>query len=470
MQRARWLWSVGFASMLLATLACARPLPLVMDPPLDAEMAAADALLAHGDYPQALNAYLSQAARGDNVVRGAVLNRVGEIYAHGLGVRRDDGAAMDYFQKAAVLNNVYAMAHLGQAYFLGNGTLVDQDKGYLWAERAAQAGVPLALNQVGWQNLFGVGIPKDTAVARNAYLMSARAGDATGQLQTGWMYTHIAPIDYRQAMVWYRKAAAQGDALAMGNIGYLYEHGLGVPQDDAQAVQWYRPAARADNARAQFHLGKLLYQGRGVAQADAVAGERLIKRAAAQGDEEAQAWRAQPQIGSVRVLDYVQGKLSPTVRVLLLILALLLASVVYRTVRGKPLWPRKPRGALFFERMASGGSNSSVLSRLARAHGYLSVSVTWDGIRVEPMFPFNLMFVPECGDLEHFVPKRDVQKLKIKRARRGNKVVLIFRDGAQEERTLELRLRQPEQFALAVREAWRVERIEPMQGPRGAVA
>lgn len=120
---------------------------------------------------------------------------------------------------------------------------------------------------------------------------------------------------------------------------------------------------------------------------------------------------------------------------------------------------------VFFERAASGNSDASMLSRVARAYGFfLSVAVTWEGIRIEPMFPFNLMFVPECSDLEYFVPKHDVQKLKIKRARRGNKVVLIFKDAARQQRTLELRLREPEQFASAVREAWRVERIAPL-GP-----
>jgi TPR repeat protein len=39
------------------------------------------------------------------------------------------------------------------------------------------------------------------------------------------------PVDYRRAMAWYRKAAAQGHATAQNNIGFIYLNGQGVPKD-----------------------------------------------------------------------------------------------------------------------------------------------------------------------------------------------------------------------------------------------
>ena len=67
-------------------------------------------------------------------------------------------------------------------------------------------------------------------------------------------------------MVWYLKAAAQGRALAQNNIGYLYEHGLGVPADNAQAVEWYRKAADQGDPTGQMNLGVMYETGRGVPQ------------------------------------------------------------------------------------------------------------------------------------------------------------------------------------------------------------
>ena len=68
------------------------------------------------------------------------------------------------------------------------------------------------------------------------------------------------------AAIWYRKAAAQGRPIAMNNLAFLYEHGLGMPQDYAQAVAWYRKAADQGYPRAQANLAILCKQGKGVPQ------------------------------------------------------------------------------------------------------------------------------------------------------------------------------------------------------------
>jgi TPR repeat protein len=67
-------------------------------------------------------------------------------------------------------------------------------------------------------------------------------------------------------MSWYLKAAAQGRVLAQNNIGYLYEHGLGVRADSAQAVEWYRKAADQGDPTGQMNLGVMYETGRGVPQ------------------------------------------------------------------------------------------------------------------------------------------------------------------------------------------------------------
>ncbi len=50
-------------------------------------------------------------------------------------------------------------------------------------------------------------------------------------------------------------AADQGDADAQLNLGFMYDHGEGVPQNYAEAVRWYRMAADQGNAIAQHNLG-----------------------------------------------------------------------------------------------------------------------------------------------------------------------------------------------------------------------
>jgi len=50
------------------------------------------------------------------------------------------------------------------------------------------------------------------------------------------------PVDYREALRWFRKAVEFGNTTAPYNIGVLYERGLGVPVDREEAHRWYAKA------------------------------------------------------------------------------------------------------------------------------------------------------------------------------------------------------------------------------------
>ena len=90
--------------------------------------------------------------------------------------------------------------------------------------------------------------------------------------------------DYAQAMNLLRPLAAQGDARAQFNLGVMYRHGEGVPQDAQEAVTWYRKAAEQGYAPAQYNLGVMYRHGQGVPQ-DAQEAVKWYRRAAEQGHE-----------------------------------------------------------------------------------------------------------------------------------------------------------------------------------------
>ena len=50
-----------------------------------------------------------------------------------------------------------------------------------------------------------------------------------------------------------QEAAAQGDAKAQFNLGYMYANGQGVRQDYAMARQWYEKAAAQGDAILSWH-------------------------------------------------------------------------------------------------------------------------------------------------------------------------------------------------------------------------
>jgi len=61
-----------------------------------------------------------------------------------------------------------------------------------------------------------------------------------------------------EGLRWLRRAAEQGnDASAQYTVGWMYEDGYGVEQDDAQALRWYRLAAEQGHEEAQVALSRL---------------------------------------------------------------------------------------------------------------------------------------------------------------------------------------------------------------------
>ena len=114
--------------------------------------------------------------------------------------------------------------------------------------------------------------------------------------------------DYATALREWRPLAEQGNAAAQYNLGYMYNFGWGLPQNDAEAMKWYHKAAEQGFADAQFRLGAMYFGGEryvlisfrhfkdekamdragpGVPQ-DYGAAVKLYRKAAEQGQVEAQ--------------------------------------------------------------------------------------------------------------------------------------------------------------------------------------
>src|SRR6187551_2008571 len=85
--------------------------------------------------------------------------------------------------------------------------------------------------------------------------------------------------DEKEAVLWYGKAASQGNAAAQFNLGVLYENGRGTEVDFAKANEWYRKASAQGDALAIGNLGMLYMRGQGVKE-NKVVGVALLLRSA----------------------------------------------------------------------------------------------------------------------------------------------------------------------------------------------
>jgi len=117
----------------------------------------------------------------------------------------------------------------------------------------------------------------------------AEEGNAKAEANLGNMYFHGrgVPQDYAEAVRWYRKAADQGDAEGQDGVAYMYLRGQGVPQDYAEALRWYRKAADQGYANAENGIALMYSQGQGVPQ-DYTEALRWYRKATDQGYAKAQ--------------------------------------------------------------------------------------------------------------------------------------------------------------------------------------
>jgi TPR repeat protein len=92
----------------------------------------------------------------------------------------------------------------------------------------------------------------------------AAQGNASAQYEIGWLYAMGlgVPKDKAMAQHWWERAAALGDVRTQVALGVLYRD----RQDYGQAAQWFEKAAAQGEAYAQLNLGGLHESGHGIQQ------------------------------------------------------------------------------------------------------------------------------------------------------------------------------------------------------------
>ena len=115
-------------------------------------------------------------------------------------------------------------------------------------------------------------------------LKLAESGDALAQDWLGYRLYNGAGIsqDYGQALIWFRKSAAQGNSGSQTFLGSMYYSGQGVSQDYGQALGWFRKAVDQGNSSGEYSLGILYLNGQGVLRDTALA-RKFFQLAADQG-------------------------------------------------------------------------------------------------------------------------------------------------------------------------------------------
>ncbi|MGB5715709.1 MAG: tetratricopeptide repeat protein [Gammaproteobacteria bacterium] len=97
-------------------------------------------------------------------------------------------------------------------------------------------------------------------------LASTATGDMESQYKLGNMYTEGVGtnIDLTKAAEAFEQSASQGYAKAEYKLGLIYYEGTGVTASRKTAYKWFKKAADKGYAAAQYYLGKMYASGEGV--------------------------------------------------------------------------------------------------------------------------------------------------------------------------------------------------------------
>lgn len=124
---------------------------------------------------------------------------------------------------------------------------------------------------------------------------AAEKNDAKAMYALGWAYDEGSGVleNDRTANKWYKKSlegllalANKGDVDAMLAVGDLYEEGDGIPKNKKTAAEWFQKAADAGSAEGLYQLAEAYEDGDGVPRDKAKARE-LYKKAIEKGHRKA---------------------------------------------------------------------------------------------------------------------------------------------------------------------------------------
>ena len=313
---------------------------------------------------EAMNLYLQSAANG----YARAYSFIGYMYEDGVGVQKSYKKALSYFLKGANKGDPLSQCNAGRCYAHGLGCKVSGSDAVKWLTKAAEQKSAYACEQLGFYYKTGfAGLPKSEAAALKYYRLGAEYGSdeckkqvsdltAAGKVEydewskvvltraqqnakptekentllkksaekgyapAQWVLAEVFFAEaqksddeskYAEAIVWYRKAAAQGNTEAMKQLSCLYGLGKGCKLSYSESFYWAEKGSKTisqlwknGDPMCKILLANLYTNGLGCQKSDEKAFE-LIREAATQTEMDyPQAWY---QLG----LRYISGEGTP---------------------------------------------------------------------------------------------------------------------------------------------------------------
>ncbi|MBA4750503.1 MAG: SEL1-like repeat protein [Alphaproteobacteria bacterium] len=206
---------------------------------------------------------------------------LGELYYCGFYLPMDEVKAHGLFEKAARIRDPDALFFLGQIYGRGEGVDVDTQKAVTYLEAAHKAGHPTALLYQASLTIFEDVQEDKIRESLSVLIYEAEEGSSFAAYLLYEHYdkgTHFVQQDKISALRWLERAAAQGYARALFELGHIY-----LEEKAYDKALFYLEQAAAQNHLGALHTLGVLYKQGGEVPFDPERACTYLEKAASQG-------------------------------------------------------------------------------------------------------------------------------------------------------------------------------------------
>lgn len=179
--------------------------------------------------------YESLAQKGD----AAAQAMLGRMYAEGCGTEQNDPVAYFWLDMAANAEDASAICTLGDFYLVGRVVEKDPRKARAHYERAAKLGDAAAAAKLREMDAAA----SETEPKPDEKPLTKEELEQQVLQQYSDAQQAIADKEYAKALRLFLPFAEAGEPRAQASVGMIYHIGEGVEKDDAKAVHWLRKAA-----------------------------------------------------------------------------------------------------------------------------------------------------------------------------------------------------------------------------------
>lgn len=224
----------------------------------------------------------SQADKGNVIAQ----SKIGLLLAEGVGVPKDQKAAIDWFKKTADQGDGFSQTAVGYFYISGTGIKVDNNVGFDYLKKTAEQNYSFAGFLIAGMYFKGDGVSKSLSEASKWYEKSALNGESSlAKLHLG-----ILPLKGNNSndLMLVKDAADHGSAAAQMIYGWRSVWGRDVNKDGGVGFKYLLMAANQGYESAAYGVGLLYLTGNGVPQ-DVTTGRKWLHQSGILGSKAASA-------------------------------------------------------------------------------------------------------------------------------------------------------------------------------------